>query len=66
MEKKPCEDEYVKAFREDRDTFNALAKMLEPKADDDRSKCMIIVARGLAEVCEDLALLRIEKLEAEV
>jgi len=65
MEKRPCEDEYVKVFRQKRDTFNALANILEPKAEDERSRCMVVVARGLAEVCEDLARLRIEELEAE-
>jgi hypothetical protein len=62
---KSAEDVYVKEFRRQRDGLKALANLVEPKADTERTRCMIIVARGLAEVCEMLAFLRIDQLEAE-
>jgi hypothetical protein len=44
---------YDKEFRRQAETFRSLANLVEPKADTEK-KGMVLVARGLAEVCDML------------
>jgi hypothetical protein len=49
------QDPYAKEFRRQAETFRSLANLVEPKADTEKKKGMVLVARGLAEVCDMLA-----------
>jgi hypothetical protein len=46
---------YSKEFLRQAETFRSLANLVEPKADTEKKKGMVLVARGLAEVCDMLA-----------
>lgn len=45
---------YAKEFRRQAETFRSLTNLVEPKADTEKKKGMVLVARGLAEVCDML------------
>jgi hypothetical protein len=49
------QEQYAEEFRRQAEALSSLARLTEPHADTERSRCMVAVARGLAEVCRMLA-----------
>ena len=54
---------YAEEFRRKAEVFRALARLAEPHAEAERSRVLVEVALGLAEVCEMLAEAQEEPVE---
>ena len=54
------QDPYAREFRRKAEVFRALARLAEPHAEAERSRVLVEVALGLAEVCEMLAEAQME------